>query len=331
MAINEGHVPSYGSDPVTRRLDDLFEKEFGAGVVGFPVLNGTGANVTALRAMARPHQGVICAETAHIHVDETAAPEAIAGVKLLTVTTEDGKLTPQLVSGRMPEAFDLPHVAWPAVVSITQATEIGTTYTPDEIQALADICHDNHMLLHMDGARLANAAAAAELTLGEASLGSGVDVLTFGATKNGAMYGEAVIFKDPDLARGFEVLRKGSLQLGSKLRFVSAQLEALLTDGLWRDLADSANRSARAAAEAIAWVDGVDVVQPVEANMLYINMKIEHAQKFLELSAPQVPLMFALGEYGLIRLVASWDTDIDDVDHLLSDLTAAMQAEVHSH
>ncbi len=209
-AANEGHVPSYGSDRVTRRFEQLVGTEFGPDAVGFPVLNGTGANITALRAVTRPHQGVICTETAHIHVDETASPEAIAGVKLLTVSTEDGKLTPELVSGRMPEALDIPHTASPSVVSITQATEVGTAYSPAEIKALSEISHDNNMLLHMDGARLANAAAAADLSLSEASIGSGVDVLTFGATKNGAMYGEAVIFAVHDLAKGIRMAMESS-------------------------------------------------------------------------------------------------------------------------
>ena len=328
-AANEGHVPSYGSDRVTHRFEELVTAEFGPDAVGFPVLNGTGANVTALRSVTRPHQGVICTETAHIHVDETASPEAIAGVKLLTVSTEDGKLTPQLVSGRMPEALDIPHVAWPSVVSVTQATEVGTAYSPDEIRALSELAHDNNMLLHMDGARLANAAAAADLSLSEASIGSGVDVLTFGATKNGAMYGEAVIFADHDLAKDFEVWRKGSLQLGSKTRFISAQLEALLTNGLWRDLADNANRCARALADAIEWIDGVEVVQEVQANIVFILMKLDHAHDFLDRRRPQVPLLFPMGDHGLIRLVASWNSEMDDVDRLVSDLTAATGAHVH--
>ena len=330
-AANDGHFASYGSDPVTRRFEALVTREFGASAVGFPMLNGTGANVAALRAITRPHQAVICAETAHIHIDETASPEAIAGVKLLTVSTADGKLTPQLVADRMPDAIDIPHVAWPSVVSIAQATEVGTAYSPAEVRALADLVHDNKMLLHMDGARIANAAAAQDITLAEASIGSGVDVLTMGATKNGAMYGEAVIFADPDLARGFEVWRKGSLQLGSKTRFISAQLEALLTNGLWRDLAGDANRGARALADAIEWIDGVDVVQEVQANIVFISMKIESAQGFMERCEPQVPLLFPLGEHGLIRLVASWDTDMKDVDKLVSDLTAATKAEGHTH
>jgi len=221
------------------------------------------------------------------------------------------------------------HHVQPGAVSITQATEVGTAYSPVEIRALSELAHDNNMLLHMDGARLANAAAAADLSLSEASIGSGVDVLTFGATKNGAMYGEAVIFADHDLAKDFEVWRKGSLQLGSKTRFISAQLEALLTNGLWRDLADNANRCARALADAIEWIDGVEVVQEVQANIVFILMKLDHAHDFLDRRRPQVPLLFPMGDHGLIRLVASWNSEMDDVDRLVSDLTAATGAHVH--
>ena len=175
---NDGHAGSYGADPETERFGELVREEFGQEATGFPMLNGTGANVAAIRAIARPHQAVICASTAHISIDETAAPEAIAGVKLLTVDTPDGRLTPELAATRLADPADLPHVAWPALISVAQATEVGTVYSPDEIRALADFAHDNEMLLHVDGARIANAAAGLGVSLNEASLGSGADVLT---------------------------------------------------------------------------------------------------------------------------------------------------------
>ncbi len=326
--VNHGHAGSYGADEETTRLDELARAEFGPGARLFPMLNGTGTNVAALRAMARPHQAVICPETAHLAIDETGAPEAIAGLKLLTVATPDGKLTPELAHTKLANRADIPHVAWPKVVSIAQTSELGTVYTPDQVRALADFAHEHGMLLHMDGARLANAAAALGLSLAEAGTAHGVDVLSFGANKNGTVFGEAVVFTGgPDsppgaesMAEEFGVLRKGSLQLSSKMRFVSAQLAALLEDGLWRDLALKANRAASAIGEAVAWIDGVELAQPVEANIAFIALELEKAREFAGLCAPHEPLLFELGDVGLIRLVASWDSQIEDVDRVVANL-----------
>lgn len=324
--VNQGHVGSYGADPETARLDELARTEFGPETRIFPMLNGTGSNVAALRAIARPHQAVICPETAHLSIDETAAPEAIAGLKLLTVPTEDGKLTPGLAAHRLADRADVPHVAWPAVVSISQATEVGTIYTPGEVRALADFAHENGMALHMDGSRLANAAASAGIGLAEASTDNGVDVLCLGANKNGAAFGEAVVFRDPAQAEGFEVLRKGTLQLASKMRFVSAQLATLLEGELWRELAGGANAMATALGEAVAWVEGVELAQPVEANAVFITLELERARNFAEACAPHRPLLFELGDLGLIRLVCSWDTAIEDVDALVARLADRLGA-----
>jgi len=324
VRANEGHVGSHGADPETARFEELVRAEFGEGARGFPMLNGTGANVAALRAMARPHHAVICAGTAHISIDETAAPEAIAGLKLLNVDTPDGKLTPELAEAKLADPADIPHVAWPAVVSVAQATEVGTAYTPDEIRALAEFAHENEMLLHVDGARLANAAAAQEIGLNEASLGAGADVLSLGANKNGAIFGEAVIFADPELARGFEVLRKGSLQLASKMRFVSAQLNAQLEEERWREIAEHANSIARALGDGISWIEGAELAQEVQANIVFLTLPIAAARRLVESLAPNEPLLFEAGEAGVIRLVASWDSQIEDVDHFLAQLTRAL-------
>jgi threonine aldolase len=321
---NQGHVSSYGADPETARFGELVREEFGDQATGFPMLNGTGANVAALRAMARPHQAVICASTAHIHIDETAAPEVIAGLKLLTVDTPDGKLTPDLAATRLVDPADVPHAAWPAVISVAQATEVGTVYSPDEIKALAEFAHGNGMLLHVDGARIANAAASQGLSLSEISLGAGADVLTLGANKNGAVFGEAVVFAKPELANGFEVLRKGSLQLASKMRFVSAQLNAQLENGLWREIAHHSNSMARLLGDGIGWTDGADLGQPVEANIVFLSMPIEAARKLVEACEPHPPLLFEAGEAGVIRLVCSWDTTPEDVDGLLGQIRHAL-------
>jgi threonine aldolase len=324
---NSGHVTSYGDDPETARLEEASRAEFGPASMIFPMMNGTGANVAALRAMARPHQAVICAETAHLNIDETAAPEAIAGLKLLGAPTPDGKLTPEIAASKLADPADVPHAAWPAVISITQATELGTVYTPQEVGALADFAHENGMLLHMDGSRLANAAASLDLGLAEASTDCGADVLCLGANKNGAAFGEAVVFREPELAEGFEVLRKGSLQLASKMRFVSAQLNALMIDDLWRELAGDANRMARALSEAVAWIDGIEIVQPTEANLVFIAFDLEKARTFASRCVPHQPLLFELGDVGLIRLVCSWDTQMEDVDLLVTELNVA----AHGH
>ena len=323
--VNAGHAGSYGADPETARLDELARSEFGPDARIFPMLNGTGTNVAALRAMARPHQAVICPETAHLAIDETAAPEAIAGLKLLTVPTPDGRLTPDIAHTKLADRADIPHVAWPKVVSIAQASELGTVYSPEGVRALADFAHAHGMLLHMDGARLANAAASLGAGLAEASTANGVDVLSFGANKNGTVFGEALVFTgdSPEaqaMADEFGVLRKGSLQLSSKMRFVSAQLAALLEDGLWRDMALKANRAAAAIAEAVAWIEGAELAQPVEANIVFIALGLQQAEAFGELCAPHRPLLFRLGEVGLVRLVASWDSQIEDVDRLVADL-----------
>lgn len=315
--VNDGHVGSYGADPETERFGELIRAEFGERALGFPMLNGTGANVAALRAMARPHQAVICASTAHIHIDETAAPEAIAGLKLLTVDTPDGKLTPELAATRLADPADVPHAAWPVVISVAQATEVGTAYTQDEIRALADFAHEHEMLLHLDGSRLTNAAAAQNLGLNEASLGAGADVLSLGANKNGAVFGESVVFANPALAKGFEVLRKGTLQLASKMRFVSAQLNAQLEGELWREIADHSNSMARLLGDGIDWTEGADLGQEVQANIVFLSMPIEPARKLVEACAPHEPLLFEAGEAGIIRFVCSWDTQPEDVDRLL--------------
>jgi len=328
-AVNEGHASSYGSDPETARLDELARAEFGPHARIFPMLNGTGTNIAALRAMARPHQAVICTETAHISIDETAAPEAIAGLKLLGCQTPDGKLTPEIAHSKLVDRADLPHVAWPKVVSIAQTSELGTVYTPDQVRALADFAHSHDMLLHMDGARLANAAAGLGIGLAEASTDNGVDVLSFGANKNGTVFGEAVVFAGrgeggSDLAEGFDVLRKGSLQLSSKMRFASAQLTALFEDELWRELALKANRAAAAIGDAVAWIDGVELAQPVEANIVFMALELEKARAFVDLCGVHRPLLFPLGDTGLIRLVGSWDSQMEDVDRVVADLLAVL-------
>lgn len=323
-AVNEGHAASYGADPETARLDALARTEFGEDARIFPMLNGTGANVAALRAIARPHQAVICAETAHLTIDETAAPEAIAGLKLLGAPTPDGKLTPEIAATRLADRADLPHVAWPAVVTISQPTELGTVYRPEEIRALAEFTDEHDLVLHMDGARIFNAAAFLGSGLAAASTDHGVDVLSLGANKNGVVFGEAVVFRDPGPADGFDVLRKGSLQLASKMRFLSAQIATLMEADLGLDLAAAANSRAKDLGDRIAGLEGAVLAQPVEANIVFLAMPLDSARDFVERQAPHRPLLFEVGEAGLIRLVCSWDTTAGDLDRVEADLKAVL-------
>ena len=324
--VNGGHVPAYGNDPETARLEETVRAEFGSEVRVFPMLNGTGTNVAALRALAPPHRAVICAETAHISIDETAAPEAIAGLKLLGVPTPDGKLTPELAATRLVDRADLPHVAWPAVLSISQPTELGTVYRPEEIADLARFARENGLSFHMDGARIFNAAASLGTGLAAASTANGVDVLSLGANKNGTVFGEAVVFADPDLAEGFGIWQKGSLQLPAKARFVSAQLNALMTDGLGLAIAGDANRIASLMAERLSELEGVVIAQPVEANIVFFSLALEAAREFAAGSEPNRPLLFEVGDHGLIRLVASWDSSEADVEQTVGLVSASLGA-----
>jgi threonine aldolase len=249
---NEGHAFGYGHDRWTERTEALLQEQFGSEARPFLVWGGTAANVLSLRACCRPWEATICAPSAHLNVDEAGAPEAIAGVKLLPAAGEHGKLDPELIDALIVRLGD-EHAVQPRVASISQSTEFGTVYRAQEIAAIAELVHGRGLLLHMDGARLCNAAAALGETLSGASTALGVDVLSFGGTKNGLLGAEAVVFTNPELADGFEYLRKQSLQLASKMRFLAAQFEALLRDDLWRSLAAHANRMAALLA---ALIDG---------------------------------------------------------------------------
>ncbi|EXJ53096.1 threonine aldolase family protein [Microbacterium sp. MRS-1] len=273
-AANHGHQIAYGEDAYTARLQEVVRHHFGDHAEAFPVFNGTGANVVGLQSMLPRWGAVIAASTAHINVDEGGAPERVAGIKILNVPTDDGKLTPELVD-REAWGWGDEHRAQPLVVSITQSTELGTLYTPDEIAALADHAHARGMRLHLDGARISNAAAALDLPLRAFTTDVGVDVLSFGGTKNGALGGEAVVVLNPDAAEGLLFLRKLNMQLASKMRFISAQLVALLEGDLYLRNARHANAMAqrlRAGVEAgIAdgSITGVSFSQPTQANGVF--------------------------------------------------------------
>ena len=241
---NAGHVVGYGDDRYTESAVGKFRETFGDDVEVFFVFNGTAANVLSLQALTKPYHAVLCPELSHIYTDECGAPERFTGCKLVPLSAPMGKLTVEIVEHAYHGIGDQHHVQ-PKVISITQSTEMGTVYTPGEIQSLAKFAHEREMFLHMDGARISNAVAAQRMTLRQATRDLGVDVLSFGGTKNGLMGVEAVVFFRPDLAREFLFTRKQGMQLASKMRFMSVQMEALLTNDLWRRNAEHANRMAK--------------------------------------------------------------------------------------
>jgi threonine aldolase len=317
-AANHDHAVSYGGDEWTARVEGLFRDHFGPEATTALVFNGTGANVVALQALTRPYEACICASTAHLNVDECGAPERVAGLKLLTVDTPDGKLTPELVAPRLVRFGD-EHAVQPRVVSITQSTELGTLYTPDEIAALADQAHERGMLLHIDGARLSNAAAALGVPLRTISTDAGADAVSFGGTKNGMLLGEAVVFLRAGLGGEVAFLRKQSMQLASKMRFLAAQFEALLAD--WRTPAAHANAMAARLADAVARIDRVEITQRVQANAVFAVLPAA-ATAWLQ----ERWRFYVWNETtGEVRWMCSWDTTEDDVDAFAADLAQALE------
>jgi threonine aldolase len=264
---------------------------------------------------------VICAETAHLNVDECAAPEAIAGVKLLIAASENGKLSTDTVDARIERLGD-EHAVQPRVVSISQCTELGSVYGADELRALAALVHERGLLLHMDGARLSNAVAALGVSLREATVEAGVDVLSFGGTKNGLLGAEAVVFLNPELGDGFEYLRKQSLQLASKMRFLAAQLDALLTDELWLRCAAQANAMAALLADRVDGVRGVTITRPLQTNAVFARMPSRDA-----IAALQREYDFYVWDERSdeVRWMCSWDTTEEDVEGFASAIAAAVQ------
>jgi threonine aldolase len=288
-------------------MEAAFAREFGPDARVFPVFNGTGANTVVMRALCQPWEGVVCAETAHVNVDECGAIERVAGRKLLTVPAPDGKLTPELVESRLVRFGD-EHATQPKVVSVTQSTELGTLYSLAELRALSELAHSRGLLLHVDGARFTNAAAALGVPLGE--LAAGVDAVSFGGTKAGLVFGEAVVFLRPSLAEGALFLRKQTLQLASKQRFVAAQLLALLDGERWRTAAGNANAMAQRLAARVRALPGVRITQSVDANVVFAVLPPGAAERLQE-----DWLFYTWDEAtGEVRWMCSWDTTEEDVD-----------------
>ncbi|MEU8567213.1 low specificity L-threonine aldolase [Streptomyces pathocidini] len=316
---NGGHQVSYGEDVYTAHLQEVFRAHFGPRAEVFPVFNGTGANVVALQALTERWGAVICADSAHIHVDECGAPERVGGLKLLTVEAEHGKLTPELID-REAYGWDDEHRAQPQVVSITQSTELGTCYTPEEIRAICDHAHEHGMKVHLDGSRIANAAATLGVPLRAFTTDAGVDALSFGGTKNGLLFGECVVVLNPDAVRAMKHLRKLSMQLASKMRFISVQFEALLAGDLWLRSASHANAMARRLAEGVRAVDGVEIAHPVEANVVFARLPHDVAERLQK----RFRFYFWDEPAGLVRWMCSYDTTEQDVDSFTTALTEEM-------
>ncbi len=319
-AANAGHVFGYGHDSYTERVQSLLRDQFGSDARPFFVWGGTAANVLSLRACCRPWEAAICASSAHLNVDEAGAPEAIAGVKLLSAPGSHGKLDPASMERLIVRRGD-EHAVQPRVVSISQSTELGTVYAAVEVAAIAEVAHAQGLLVHMDGARLGNAAAALGASLAEASSAAGVDVLSFGGTKNGLLGAEAVVFMRDELAQGFEYLRKQSLQLASKMRFLAAQFEALLHDELWRSLAAHANAMASRLAAAIEGVAGVAITHPVQSNAVFATLPSEAIAHLQE----QFDFYVWDERLGEVRFMCSWDTATEDVDRLAEAVAAEVR------
>ncbi len=324
---NEGHQVSYGEDDYTTKLTDVIREHFGARSEVFPVFNGTGANVLSLTAMMPRWGAVICSSLAHIHTDEGGAPERVSGLKLYPVSHHQGKITPEDIAT---EAFGFgdEHRAQPAVVSITQSTELGTVYTPSEVKDIADFTHDHGMLLHMDGARLWNAAASLGVPFSAFTSDVGVDIVSLGGTKNGIMGAEAIVVINPEAVDGLIYLRKMSMQLASKMRFVSAQLLALFENGLGLRSATHANTMAQrlrnSLEEGIASgaLSGLSFSAPTQANAVFAVLDPEVSDRIRQ--------TFRFYDWdrsvGEVRWMCSFDTTEEDIERFVETITAELQA-----
>jgi threonine aldolase len=315
---NEDHALAYGADPWTARAVERFRFLFDAPVAVTFVWGGTGANVVSLQALLAPWDAVVCSADAHINVDECGAPERFTGAKLLGFPTPDGKLTPADVRAAQVGRGD-EHHSQATVVSVTQSTECGTLYTVDELTEICRVAHDHGMRVHLDGARLANAVAALDVDVRALTIDAGVDVVSFGGTKNGMMYGEAVVFCDPALAEHARFIRKQATQLPSKMRYVAAQFEALLTDDLWLRNAAHANAMSTRLADAVRGLDGVELVREPEVNSVFARLAPD------AIARAQAQSFFWMWDEALdeVRWMTSWDTTAADIETFVAVLTRA--------
>lgn len=318
---NQGHVVAYGDDPYTERAVATFKSLFGEQCQVYFVFLGTGANVLSLKALTHSFHSIICAETAHIQVDECGAPEKFTGCKLLPVPSVGGKITPEAIKRHL-HGFEFEHHSQPRLISITQATELGTVYSVAELREITELAHAHNMYVHMDGARIANAAVKLGLEFREFTVEAGIDVLSFGGTKNGLMYGEAVVFLKPDLVPDFKYMRKQGMQLASKMRFIAAQFEAYLSHDLWRKNAAHANRMAQILAEKVGDIPQVQLTQPVETNGVFAIVPREIIPRL------QAEYFFYVWDEARseVRWMTSFDTTEADIENFVAALKRALAA-----
>lgn len=307
--VNIGHVVGYGGDRYTEIAKELFQEKLGPDTDVYFVFTGTAANVLGITGVTKSWNSVITASTAHLEMDECGAPEKFSGCKVLTTDTPDGKLTADLVKRHI-HGFGFEHHAQPKVISITQSTEMGTLYTAEEIKILADYAHKNSMLLHMDGARISNASVALDLPFRTFTTDAGVDILSFGGTKNGMMFGEAVCFLKPGLSNEFKYLRKQGMQLASKMRFISAQYIAFFRNDLWKKCASHSNAMAQLLYQKVKDIQSINITQKVQANGVFVILPVGVVEKVRE-QYFFYPWDEERSEY---RWMTSWDTTEEDID-----------------
>ena len=309
ISSNSGHVTGYGTDIYTEQARSIFKEHFGSSTETYFVFTGTGANVLGLSAITRSWNSVITASTAHLEGDECGAPEKFIGCKVLVVDTPDGKVTPDLIDKHI-HGIDFEHHSQPKVVSITQATEMGTVYSVDEIRAISDFAHSKGMLVHMDGARIANAAVYLNLPFKAFTTDAGVDVLSFGGTKNGMMLGESICFLKSGLSGDFKYIRKQGMQLASKMRFISAQYLGYLRNDLWKKCATHSNAMAQMLGNKLKQIPGITVTQKVQSNGIFVIIPTEIAEK-IRSHYFFYPWDEKKSEW---RLMCSWDTEEKDIE-----------------
>jgi threonine aldolase len=319
-SVNIGHTIGYGSDIYTNKAKEYFRQHLGESSEIFFVFNGTAANVLGISGVTQSWNSVITLFSAHIEQDECGAPEKFTGCKVLTVDSTDGKISCEMVEKHM-HGFDFEHHSQPRVISITQATEMGTIYNVDEIKKISDFAHKNNMLLHMDGARIANAAVALNMPFKNFTTDAGVDVLSFGGTKNGMMFGEAVCFLRPGLSDNFKYIRKQGMQLASKMRFISAQYIAYFSNDLWKRCATHSNSMARLLYEMVKDIKGLRVTQTVQSNGVFVIIPHDVAEN-LKKEYFFYPWNEKNSEY---RWMTSWDTTENDIHNFVDLLNKLLE------
>ncbi len=308
IKANEADAPAYGSDMYTARAVEKFKEHFGQQCDVYFVFTGTAANILGLHTLLKAHHAIICAETAHINGDECGAAEKFVGCKLLTVPTADGKLTVDLIKSFI-SFFDDQHRVQPKLISISQSTELGTIYTVEEIKKIVQFAHEHNMFVHLDGARLSNAAAALQVSLAALTTDLGVDLVTFGGTKNGMMVGEAVIFLNKELSKDFKYIRKQGMQLGSKMRFISAQFIELLSNNLWLKNATQANQMAQLLVKEITKIPNIAIAYPAQANAVFVKIN----PRYIPLLQKKYTFYVWNEATSVVRWMTSFNTTPDDI------------------